>query len=67
MLPKWAFGYVQSKERYATQEELIEVVREYRARRLAARLHRAGLEIVDGRSVGPEDRWTPSASPIPSG
>ena len=34
MLPKWAFGYVQSKERYATQAELLEVVREYRARGL---------------------------------
>jgi alpha-D-xyloside xylohydrolase len=34
MLPKWAFGYIQSKERYATQQELIEIVREYRARNL---------------------------------
>ena len=34
MLPKWAFGYVQSKERYVTQAELIEVVEEYRRRRL---------------------------------
>jgi alpha-D-xyloside xylohydrolase len=34
MLPKWAFGYVQSKERYVSQAELIEVVREYRARGL---------------------------------
>ena len=34
MLPKWAFGYVQSKERYTSQEELLQVVREYRARKL---------------------------------
>jgi alpha-D-xyloside xylohydrolase len=34
MLPKWAFGYVQSKERYATQDELISIVREYRRREL---------------------------------
>lgn len=34
MLPKWAFGYIQSKERYMSQAELLEVVREYRARRL---------------------------------
>jgi len=34
MLPKWAFGYVQSKERYATQAELISIVREYRRRQL---------------------------------
>ncbi|MCA9956552.1 MAG: DUF4968 domain-containing protein, partial [Anaerolineales bacterium] len=34
MLPKWAFGYVQSKERYVTQAELIEIVQEYRQRQL---------------------------------
>jgi len=30
MLPKWAFGYIQSKERYKSQQELIEVVQQYR-------------------------------------
>ncbi len=34
MLPKWAFGYVQSKERYVTQAELIDIAREYRRREL---------------------------------
>jgi len=34
MLPKWTFGYIQSKERYKTQAELIEVVQEYRRRGL---------------------------------
>ncbi len=34
MLPKWAFGYIQSKERYVTQAELIGVVKEYRERGL---------------------------------
>lgn len=34
MLPKWAFGYIQSKERYVNGEELLEVVREYRRRRV---------------------------------
>lgn len=34
MLPKWAFGYVQSKERYKTQQELIDVVQEYRDRKI---------------------------------
>ena len=32
MLPKWAFGYIQSKERYENQDELIAVAREYRER-----------------------------------
>ena len=34
MLPRWAFGYIQSKERYVNQAELVDVVREYRARQL---------------------------------
>ncbi|HEX7556697.1 MAG TPA: TIM-barrel domain-containing protein, partial [Leptolinea sp.] len=34
MLPKWAFGYIQSKERYVDQTDLIEVVKEYRRRNL---------------------------------
>jgi alpha-D-xyloside xylohydrolase len=34
MLPKWAFGYIQSKERYESQAELIAVVNEYRERGL---------------------------------
>ncbi len=28
--PKWAFGYIQSKERYATSAELVDVARQYR-------------------------------------
>ena len=34
MLPQWAFGYLQSKERYSSQEELLAVVREYRRRHI---------------------------------
>ncbi len=34
LLPKWAFGYIQSKERYKTADELESVVREYRRRRI---------------------------------
>ena len=34
MLPKWAFGYIQSKERYVTQDELVGIVRDYRKRKL---------------------------------
>ena len=30
LLPKWAFGYIQSKERYHTAQELSDVVRRYR-------------------------------------
>jgi alpha-D-xyloside xylohydrolase len=34
MLPKWALGFVQSKERYVNARELAAVVSEYRSRRL---------------------------------
>jgi alpha-D-xyloside xylohydrolase len=34
MLPRWAYGFIQSKERYKSQEELIQVVKEYRKRRI---------------------------------
>ena len=34
LLPKWAFGYVQSKERYVTAEEMVAVVAEYRRRNI---------------------------------
>ena len=34
LLPRWAFGYVQSKERYVSQEELIDVAQEYRRREI---------------------------------
>src|SRR5215203_353209 len=30
MMPLWTFGYIQSKERYKSQEELLDVVKKYR-------------------------------------
>jgi len=33
-LPVWALGYIQSKETYKTQQELIDTVKEYRARNI---------------------------------
>ncbi len=30
LLPKWAFGYIQSRERYQTQDEMIGVAKRYR-------------------------------------
>lgn len=32
LLPKWAFGYIQSQERYETAEEICRVAQEYRRR-----------------------------------
>ena len=34
LLPKWAFGYIQSKERYQTAAELIRTAEEFRRREL---------------------------------
>ena len=34
MLPKWAFGYLQSQERYETQQEILDVTGEYRKREI---------------------------------
>ena len=34
MLPRWAFGYWQSKERYKTQDELLEVAKRYREEKI---------------------------------
>lgn len=32
IMPKWAFGYMQSQERYETQEEILKIAKEYRNR-----------------------------------
>lgn len=51
MPPKWALGYIQSKERYASQTELLAVAREYRDRGLPL-----GCLALDWKSwIG--DRW----------
>ncbi len=51
MLPRWALGYVQSKERYKTQQELIDIVAEYRKRSLPLDL------IVQDWHTWPDEMW----------
>jgi alpha-D-xyloside xylohydrolase len=34
MLPRWVYGFWQSRQRYTTQEELLSVLREYRSRHI---------------------------------
>ncbi len=46
--PKWAFGFVQSKERYKDQRELIETASEYRRRGIPLDENRAGLAHLAG-------------------
>jgi alpha-D-xyloside xylohydrolase len=34
MLPKWVFGFAQSKERYVTAKDVVDIVQEHRRRRI---------------------------------
>ena len=51
LLPKWAFGYTQSKERYVNATEMIDIVREYRRRQIPL-----DLIVLDWRSWN-ENYW----------
>jgi alpha-D-xyloside xylohydrolase len=66
MPPKWSFGYLQSKERYESQAELLEVARDYRARDLPL-----DCVVLDWKSWSGED-WgqktlDPERFPDPGG
>ena len=66
MLPRWAFGYIQSKERYVSQTELIDIVKEYRERGLPMDC------IVQDWKSWPQDLWgqktlDPERFPNPKG
>lgn len=66
MLPRWAFGYIQSKECYVSQAELIDVVKEYRERGLPLDC------IVQDWKSWPQDLWgqktlDPERFPDPQG
>jgi alpha-D-xyloside xylohydrolase len=51
IMPKWAYGFWQSRQRYTTQEELLGVVRQYRKRGLPLD------NIVQDWNYWPEDQW----------
>lgn len=51
MLPKWAFGFWQSRERYTSQDELVGVLAEYRERGIPID------NIVLDWFYWPEDAW----------
>lgn len=52
MLPLWAYGYWQSKERYKNQEEIVNVVEKYRALKVPL----DGI-IQDWRYWGEDSNW----------
>ncbi|SMF39490.1 alpha-D-xyloside xylohydrolase [Alteromonadaceae bacterium Bs31] len=51
MLPRWAYGFWQSRERYKSQDELLNALKEYRARKIPID------NIVLDWSYWPEDAW----------
>ena len=66
MMPKWAMGLWQCRERYKTQEELLGIVKEFRSRQIPLD------NIVQDWFYWPEDKWgdhnfDPSRFPDPEG
>jgi alpha-D-xyloside xylohydrolase len=51
IMPKWAMGFWQSRERYKTQAELLSVLKEFRKRQIPID------NIVQDWSYWPEDAW----------
>lgn len=51
IMPKWAMGFWQSRERYKTQEELVSTLKEFRKRHIPVD------NIVQDWSYWPEDQW----------
>ena len=51
MMPQWAYGFWQSRQRYETQDQLLGVLREYRKRGLPLD------NIVQDWFYWPEDQW----------
>jgi alpha-D-xyloside xylohydrolase len=51
IMPKWAYGFWQSRQRYETQGQLLSVLREYRKRGLPLD------NIVQDWDYWPEDQW----------
>ena len=66
MLPKWAYGFFQSRQRYTTQAEVVDVARKYRARHLPLDT------VVQDWFYWPENAWgshrfDPARFPDPKG
>jgi alpha-D-xyloside xylohydrolase len=51
MYPRWVFGYIQSKQKYNTQEEIVSIVKGFRERRFPLDV------IVQDWQYWPEGQW----------
>ena len=52
MLPNWVFGLWQSRQRYETAQQSLDVVEQFRAAPYSLRQHRAGLAVLAAGRVG---------------
>ena len=66
MMPRWAFGLWQSRQRYETQQAEPRRRRRLPLARHPLRHHRAGLVLLDGERLGLARASTPCASPTPT-
>ena len=65
MMPHWAYGFWQSRQRYETQDQLLGVLARISQARPAARQYRPGLVLLAGGPVGLPLLRRRRASPIP--
>ncbi|MGI6776534.1 MAG: TIM-barrel domain-containing protein [Acetivibrionales bacterium] len=66
MMPRWSFGFCQSKERYESAKEIIHVALEYRRRRIPLDLMVLDWKSWEGELWG-EKIFDSSRFPDPSG
>ncbi|MFW6371509.1 MAG: TIM-barrel domain-containing protein [Bacteroidota bacterium] len=64
MPPKWLMGYIQSKERYKTQEEVLRVAGEYRERQIPIDLIVQDWQYWEGEKWG-QKSFNPEQFPDP--
>lgn len=65
MLPKWAFGFWQSKERYKCSDELLEVAAEYRRRHIPIDVLVQDWEYWGEKPAWNALQWDPARYPDP--
>lgn len=65
LFPLWAYGYFQSKERYRSAAELIEVVQEYRRRQIPLDVIVQDWSYWGGQEYFSGMRWDPAFYPDP--
>ena len=56
MFPLWSFGYIQSRERYQSQQQVLEVVKKYRSLQVPL-----DAVVQDWQYWGDDDNWNSTA------